>query len=889
MSMLRYLALLGFIAVAACAQQPASHVCSSGIICPDPLQCAAVQPVCITNNCGNGVVDQGEVCDDGNIVNGDGCSSDCKSAEGCGDGVVNMAAGEVCDDGNTVSGDGCSADCKSNEICGNGIKDVNEVCDDGGKHDGKCGDNTPCNVNADCTTGSCTPDGCSADCMSNETCGNHIVDLGETCDDGNTVSGDACESDCKSGIGCGNGVIDPGEECDDGDGDNNNDCNNGCKINVCGDGILNSTGHHHEDCDPGTTGVPVETATCNIDCSFAACGDGKVNRHFTPAGGTAPEECDAGPSGANADNKDCTAHCRVNFCGDGLADTNGANLEQCDDGDHIDNNGCSNDCTTPSCGNGIVDQGEECDLGAGNNGATSACPGCKIAICGDGKTEAGIEQCDPGAVGMDTATCNHDCTTASCGDSKLNAQFVPVGAPGGEQCDPPDAMHGCSTKCQLEHCGNGQLDPLEECDNGAANNAQGPCLPSCRFAKCGDGVLESASNSTPATEQCDTGLANGTTTACAYGAHACTLCNANCQNIAGTVSFCGDGVPDAGHGEGCDNGAANGATSCTYTGGASHASNNCSVCTSTCANASTTGPFCGDGAITNGEVCDDGFGVNGTTVCPYGQTSCTICNSTCSGTISGTPNFCGDGNPDAGETCDAGAANGATSCAYLNGGTSHSSNTCTNCSMACTSVSSSGPYCGDGAVTNSEACDDGFGINGTTACDYGLHSCAICKIGCDGTIAGTTNFCGDGVPGGPEGCDLGANNGKLTCTYVGGTSATTNSCATCSATCASGTGAGPFCGDGQLNGDHGETCDDSHGTESKTECPYPAATSCTACHGCATVTLPAQFCGDGTVETAHEQCDGLDLNGKDCGALGFLGGGILSCSSCTFDTTACIP
>lgn len=76
--------------------------------------------------CGNGVVEDGEACDDGNSVNGDGCSADCKAIEPgyvcyegkpceqvsgvCGNGKVDD--GEACDDGNQVSGDGCSADCK---------------------------------------------------------------------------------------------------------------------------------------------------------------------------------------------------------------------------------------------------------------------------------------------------------------------------------------------------------------------------------------------------------------------------------------------------------------------------------------------------------------------------------------------------------------------------------------------------------------------------------------------------------------------------------------------------------------------------------------------------------------------------------------------------------
>src|ERR1051325_2793318 len=96
-----YLGLL-LLAVAACASHPQARECPSGIVCPAPLQCAAVQAVCITNDCGNGIVDPGEACDDGNIMDGDGCSHDCLSLEGCGNGVPDP--GEVCDDHNTADG-----------------------------------------------------------------------------------------------------------------------------------------------------------------------------------------------------------------------------------------------------------------------------------------------------------------------------------------------------------------------------------------------------------------------------------------------------------------------------------------------------------------------------------------------------------------------------------------------------------------------------------------------------------------------------------------------------------------------------------------------------------------------------------------------------------------
>src|SRR5262249_20720564 len=71
-------------------------------------------------NCGNGVTEAGEACDDGNQTNGDGCDNNC-TLTGCGNGVV--TAGEQCDDGNTVAGDCCSAACLF-EANGN-------ACDDG--------------------------------------------------------------------------------------------------------------------------------------------------------------------------------------------------------------------------------------------------------------------------------------------------------------------------------------------------------------------------------------------------------------------------------------------------------------------------------------------------------------------------------------------------------------------------------------------------------------------------------------------------------------------------------------------------------------------------------------------------------------------------------------
>jgi cysteine-rich repeat protein len=58
--------------------------------------------------CSDTIVDDGEQCDDGNFIDGDGCDAGCKTTA-CGNGV--LAPPEQCDDGNSVDGDGCSATC----------------------------------------------------------------------------------------------------------------------------------------------------------------------------------------------------------------------------------------------------------------------------------------------------------------------------------------------------------------------------------------------------------------------------------------------------------------------------------------------------------------------------------------------------------------------------------------------------------------------------------------------------------------------------------------------------------------------------------------------------------------------------------------------------------
>ena len=110
-------------------------------------------------------------------------------------------------------------------------------------------------------------------------------------------------------------------------------------------------------------------------------------------------------------------------------------------------------------------------------------------------------------------------------------------------------------------CGDGVVDPGEECDAGAANSDSGACTTSCTNATCGDGLVGPG-------EACDDGNdddADACTNACA-------------------LASCGDGVIQ--EGEVCDDGNLD----------------DTDACISTCVPAS-----CGDGKVQAGsEDCDDG-------------------------------------------------------------------------------------------------------------------------------------------------------------------------------------------------------------------------------------------------------------------------------------------
>lgn len=180
---------------------------------PSPQSTVRVEyePFCIPSTCGDGAVQAGEQCDDGDADETNACLSTCRNAV-CGDGAVLAGSTEQCDDFNTIGGDGCNELCIV-EGCGNGIIEVGEECDDGGA-----------NSDAD-------PDACRTSCL-NAACHDGVIDSGEACDDGNEIDTDTCVADCVVAF-CGDGFVNvPVEQCDDGNNIDTDGCTNNCALNV---------------------------------------------------------------------------------------------------------------------------------------------------------------------------------------------------------------------------------------------------------------------------------------------------------------------------------------------------------------------------------------------------------------------------------------------------------------------------------------------------------------------------------------------------------------------------------------------------------------------------------------------------------------------------------
>jgi len=189
--------------------------------------------------CGDRIVQEPEVCDDGNTADGDGCSATCTSDETCGNNVVDSTVGEACDDGNTLDGDGCSSACllevvtcdDSNPCTVDSIDEQTQqypaaanglACDDG----------FFCTTNDTCQSGACL--GSPLDCSA----------IGDECNAGVcNVATDRCElQPVFAGALCGDATNDDCTNPDTCDGAGACQANDEPPDTVCSVGVCDGTG-----------------------------------------------------------------------------------------------------------------------------------------------------------------------------------------------------------------------------------------------------------------------------------------------------------------------------------------------------------------------------------------------------------------------------------------------------------------------------------------------------------------------------------------------------------------------------------------------------------------------------------------------------------------------
>jgi cysteine-rich repeat protein len=152
-------------------------------------------------------------------------------------------------------------------------------------------------------------------------------------------------------------------------------------------------------------------------------------------------------------------------CGDGIIQA----PEACDDGNNVNGDSCQSDCTQ-SCGNGLLEPGEQCD--DGNQVDADTCRNnCFLPFCGDSFVDVG-EGCDDD--NQNSADDCVACQVAICGDGFVRSDV--------EQCDDAnqDNTDFCRNNCKFATCGDGLLDAGEACDDGNKRFGDG-CSALCEI------------------------------------------------------------------------------------------------------------------------------------------------------------------------------------------------------------------------------------------------------------------------------------------------------------------------------------------------------------------------------------------------------------------------
>ena len=646
----------------------------------DGLECSAASPCCVTTGdpltdarcdqvdttsfypsgfwpngvaCGNGIIDPGEQCDDGNAAGGDCCSASCQFE---------------------TAGSACAAD---SNLC------TNDVCNGAGacthpNNTAPCDDGLFCTVNDVCGGGTCH--GTTRDCSSaGNACNFGVCDEaidqcvaqprpnGTTCSDGNactqtdTCQGGSCTGAspvvCTAQDQCHvAGTCNPATgTCSNPAATNGTGCNDG---NMC---------TQTDSCQGGTcTGANPVTCTALDQCHLAGtcnpangtCSNPNKPNGSTCTDGNACTQTDSCQGGActGANPVVCTAQDQCHLAGT----CNPAN-GTCSNPGKPDGAGCSD-------GN-LCTQTDTCQAGA--------CTGANPVVC------TALDQC------YDVGTCSP--TTGTCSQ--------PQKANGSPCTDGSACTLGDS--CQAGVCTGGsfvQCTALDQCHlAGECDSQSGACSnpPRPNNAACSDG------NACTLGDSCQAGsCTSGNPVVCTaqdqcHDAGTCNPGTGTCSNPSkpgGTPCNDGNACTQT---DTCQAGTCTGASPVVCTAlDQCHDVGTCSPATGACSSPPKSGgSACDDGdGCTQGDTCQAGTCTAGApVVCPPADdcNEAGVCNPT-SGTCESAP------KPD-GTTCDDGSA-------------------CTT-GDACASGSCLGTStCGDGVVQSGcEACDDG-GANGSNQC-----------------------------------------------------------------------------------------------------------------------------------------------------------------------------
>ncbi len=487
-------------------------------------------PDCQAAVCGNGIIEAGEQCDDGNTASGDCCSATCRfeaagslcpdglfcnGEETCdGQGACQAGAPVDCGDGVNCTVDSCD---EANDVCANTPDNAN--CPDDGLF---CTGQEMCDPALDCVS---TGDPCPAGTVCNETtdicepvaaCGNGVVDPGEQCDDGNTLNGDCCSSTCQfepAGSSCADALFCNGAETCDGAGS----CAavSACPPSVDGCVIRNNS------CDEAND-VCVDLA------NDALCNDGLFCN--------GAETCDI-VTGL------CQAGTPVD-CSDGVNCT----VDSCDEANDVcantpDNANCPDDglfCTGQEICDPVQDctsTGDPCPAGTVCNETTDICE--PSAACGNGVVDAG-EQCDDGNT-LDGDCCSSTCVFEPAGSTCADALFCN----GAETCD---GQGLCQAGTAVD-CSDGigcTVDSCDEINDICVNTPNDNLCPDDGLFCTGQEICDTVQGCISTGDPCPAGTCNEDTNMCNVVSDKTAICHIPKGNPgnAHTITVDADAVAD---------------------------------------------------------------------------------------------------------------------------------------------------------------------------------------------------------------------------------------------------------------------------------------------------------------------------------------------------------